>query len=491
MAVAQSRKDAKTQRRPGRKCRLHSLHFAPLRLCAFASILWAAFKVESVTAQPPDEPPGRWQFETLTLKDAAQVRGLIQGETYAEFDFAQIIQPPGKPMFAVVRGIPRDQVDQIERLAAEEHVKLVQRFALFRNRAVIEAGRMDALKLTRETDGGAARLHYAGRWFHLVSSANDEQTRRCLVRIEQLFRAYRTLLPPHIDQPHALSVHLFGSQDEYRGRLRELELELDNAAFYSPRQATIFAASDLNLFADRLAHVRREHERVRKEIARLDAEHGKRLAMLPQELRTAGFSADEAAAEIRQRKATWKKELETTLAANRERERAAEQKFAAVTERMFASLAHESFHAWLDTYVYPHDRHHVPRWLNEGLAQVFESGQLDGDSLRLDAPDKGRLAALRAELASSRPLPLAQVLAANEREFLGPHASGTPERQYLYAWGLAHYLVFHENLLASGRLDAFVAARSQRLEPIARFEQLVGRSLPEFEKAWREAMLRP
>jgi hypothetical protein len=462
----------------------------PLSLSPSLAALLCLTLAATAAAQSPDDPPGRWQLEVLTLEDANELRGLIQGESDAEFDFAQIIQPPGKPMYAVVRGIPRDQVRQVQRLPSEEHVKLVQRFALFRSRAVIEAGRMDALKLTRETDGGAARLHYAGRWFHLVSSANDEQTRRCLVRIEQLFRAYRTLLPPRTNEPRPLTVHLFGSQDEYRGRLRELELELDNAAFYSPRQATILAASDLNLFADRLAQVRREHERFRKEMARLDAEHVKRLAVVADELRAAGFSADESAAEIRQRKATWKKELDATLAANRERERAAEQKFAAVTDKMFASLAHESFHAWLDTFVYPHDRHHVPRWLNEGLAQVFESGQLDGDSLRLDAPDIKRLAALRAELASPRPLPLAQVLAANEREFLGPHASGTPERQYLYAWGLAHYLVFHENLLASGRLDAYVAPQAQRLDPIARFEQLTGRRLPEFEKSWREAMLK-
>jgi hypothetical protein len=438
--------------------------------------------------QVPDDPPGRWVFESLTLKEGSKVSGLIQGETDAEIDFAQIVQPAGKPMYAVIRGIPRDQVEQMHRLPAEAHAALVQRFAQFRNRAVIEAGRMDAIKLTSQPDSGTPTLHYAGRWFHLVSTANDEQTRRCLVRIEQLFRAYRTLLPPRTDDPRPLTVHLFGSQDEYRGRLRELELTLDNAAFYSPRQATIFAASDLNLFADRLAQVRRQHERVRKDMARLDAEHTKRLAALPDELRAAGFSADEASAEIRQRKATWKKEMYATLAANRERERAAEQKFAAITDKMFASLAHESFHAWLDTFVYPHERHHVPRWLNEGLAQVFESGQLDGDSLRLDAPDKGRLAALRAELAGPRPLQLAQVLAANEREFLGPHAGGAPQRQYLYAWGLAHYLTFHENLLASGRLDAYVSPQAQRLDPIARFEQLVGRSLPEFEKSWREAM---
>ena len=499
MLLTQRRKDAKTQRGSDSDCSRYPFDyfpylFVPLRLCAFALALLALTSAQAALAQSPDDPPGRWPLEVVLLADGSSLRGLVQGESDAEVDFAQIIQPPGKPMYAVIRGIPRAQVEQIERLPGDAHDGLVRRFALFRSRAVIEAGRMDAIKLSSLTDSGTPTLHYDGPWFRLVSTANEEQTRRCLVRIEQLFRAYRTLLPPRKwegeapAEPRPLAVHLFGSTDEYRGRLRELDLTLDNAAFYSPRQATILAASDLNLFADRLAQVRREHQRVRQDMARLDGEHAKKLLTLQGELRAAGFSAEEASAEIRQRRATWKKELEATLATNRERERTAEQKFAALTDKMFASLAHESFHAWLDSYVYPHDRHHVPRWLNEGLAQIFESGQLDGDALRLDAPDKSRLAALQADLASSSPLPLAEVLAANEREFLGPHGSGTPQRQYLYAWGLAYYLTFHENLLASGRLDTYVSQRAQRLDPVAGFEKLVGRSLPEFEKTWRDAM---
>jgi hypothetical protein len=427
-------------------------------------------------------------LETITLRDGNKVSGLVQTQGETEIDFAQIIQPPGKPMYAVVRGIPLADVKKIERLGDEGHLALFQRFALFRNRAVIEAGRMDQLALTSRGEGAGRTLHYEGPWFSLTSTADEEQTRRCLVRIEQLFLAYRTLLPPRVGRPRPLAVRLFGSADQYRDALREQSLELDNAAFYSPRQATILAASDLNLFAQRLAQVRREHERVKETLGKLDREQGQRLATVAQELKSAGFGEAEIAGELRQRKATWKRELETTLAANRERQRAAEQKFSAVTEKMFASLAHESFHAWLDTFVYPHERHHVPRWLNEGLAQVFESGQLDGESLRLDAPDKQRLAALKADLASGQPLPLAQVLLANEREFLGPHSGGAPQRHYLYAWGLAHYLTFERNLLASGRLDAYVAQMAEREDAIVRFERLTDQPLAEFEAAWRTAM---
>jgi hypothetical protein len=130
----------------------------------------------------------------------------------------------------------------------------------------------------------------------------------------------------------------------------------------------------------------------------------------------------------------------------------------------------------------------VPRWLNEGLAQVFETGQLDGDSLRIDAADRQRLARLRSDLAQ-QPLSLAHVLSAEEREFLGPHSSSSSQRHYLYAWGLAHYIAFEQNLLASPRLDEYVASSARQLDPIIRFEKLIGQPLAEFEKRWRAAML--
>jgi hypothetical protein len=436
---------------------------------------------------PPDDPPGRWRLETVTLKSGTQFRGLVQSQREGDVDFAEILQPPGKPMYAVVRGLAGDEIEKIDRLPEAEHAELVARFHRFRHRAVIEADRMEQVVLTEEMRDGAPVRLYRGPWFTLSSTTDDERTRQCVVRIEQIFRAYRTLLPPRAVKSEGLSVALYGSLDDYRGRLRRLDLSLDNAAFYSPRERTILAGSDLNLFAERLAQVRSEHDQIKRTYARLDAEFAKSLGSLSDSLKAGGFSAEEAAAEIRQRKATWKEQMEEVLAANAQRQRTNEQKFGDVTGQMFARLYHEAFHAWLDNFVYPHDDHHVPRWLNEGLAQVFETGQLDGESLRIDAPDRDRLQRLQQDLAA-QPLPLAQLLTAQEREFLGFHGERSSQRHYLYAWGLAYYLAFEENLLATPRLEAYVAESAERLDPIARFERLANQPLPQFEKRWREAM---
>lgn len=459
-----------------------------LHLSISLSLFVVALTADRTCAQAPDAPPGRWQLETLQLKSGTEYRGLIQSQSDTEIDFAEIVQPPGKPMYAVIRGIARDAVEKLDRLDDAGHERLAARFRRFRHKALIELGRMEQVALREESRDGSPHQVYDGPWFMLSSSSDAERTRQCVVRIEQIFRAYRTLLPPRIDEPQPLFVTLYGSLDDYRGRLRRLDLSLDNAAFYSPRERTILAGSDLNLFAERLNQVRREHEEVKQNYGRLDAEYVKTLAALSIDLKAGGFSDDEAAAEIRQRKATWKAEMDQILAANVQRQRTNEQKFAEVTRQMFARLYHEAFHAYLDTFVYPHDSHHVPRWLNEGLAQVFETGQLDGDSLRIDAPDRDRLRRLREDLAA-QPLPLAQLLTAQEREFLGPHGDSSSQRHYLYAWGLAYYLAFDEGLLTTARLDDYVARDAKRQGPIARFERLVNQPLPQFERRWREQMV--
>ena len=290
------------------------------RLSISLSLL-LSFSAAALAQAPADDPPGRWKLESVRLKSGMHYRGLVQTQRETELDFAEIVQPPGRPMYAVVRGIAMKDVDNVERLKDEEHAELALRFGRFRNRAVIEAGRIDQVVLEIALRRDQATLAHHGPWFTLTSSTDDERTRQCVVRIEQIFRAYRTLLPPRVAKPERLSVVLCGSLDEYRGRLRKLDLSLDNAAFYSPRERTIWAGSDLNLFAERLGKVRRDHDEVKRTYARLDAEHAARLATLSTELKAGGFSEEEATAEVRQRRASWKEQMDDVLSANAQRQR--------------------------------------------------------------------------------------------------------------------------------------------------------------------------
>ena len=70
----------------------------------------------------------------------------------------------------------------------------------------------------------------------------------------------------------------------------------------------------------------------------------------------------------------------------------------------------------------------MPHWLNEGLAQIFEAGQVEADSLRIDAPDRTRLTQLQDDLQSERPLTIQEVLLADEQEFLNPASNRSAQR---------------------------------------------------------------
>ena len=164
-----------------------------------------------------------------------------------------------------------------------------------------------------------------------------------------------------------------------------------------------------------------------------------------------------------------------------------ELEFARAGRRMLSRLYHESFHAYLENYVYPHGDHDVPAWLNEGLAVSFEEGLLESGSLRLGAPNHAALACLKADLAGDDPLTLAQLLASSERNFVAPEGlSGNTNRYYGRAWGLAYYLTFERNLLGTQALDAYVAKGAGQESPAARFEKLVGVPLAKFEPQWRK-----
>lgn len=126
-------------------------------------------------------------------------------------------------------------------------------------------------------------------------------------------------------------------------------------------------------------------------------------------------------------------------------------KFDAATGKLlFALLYHESFHAYVATFVYPplkpddvkagKGTGELPRWLNEGLAQVFETAVVEAGELRADHPDKDRLQRAKdwLKLKNGNSLvPLGDLLATGRDAFLASHADqkAASDRAYLTCWG--------------------------------------------------------
>ena len=85
-------------------------------------------------------------------------------------------------MFVVIRPVATDQVAKKVPLSGEVRARLWTRFQQFRNRAGVEAGRMEdvALRKPKLSDGDS--WTYEGPWFLLESTADEAMVRRCVVR---------------------------------------------------------------------------------------------------------------------------------------------------------------------------------------------------------------------------------------------------------------------------------------------------------------------
>ncbi len=447
--------------------------------------------VRAQAEDPAAKPVAAWKLERVVLSDGKTFEGLVAAESPAEIEFVEVHRPTGKPMYLVVRPIDRKNIITWTRLDPADRADLAARIEGFKNRARVEARRMEDLRLTPISRDGTVYWQYQGDWFSLESTADETMTRRSIVRIEQIFTAYRQILPPRATARRRLQILLFGDTERYREFLGGRGLDLENPAFFAADFNLVVAGSDLNRFVAELAKIRHVHQSEREQYERLLAETPARLRDLNDALRKAGVSAEErqrvSAAEQRK----WREVVAALEAKIKAADRRNAGRFQEVAGQMFSRLNHESFHAYLENFVYPHALYDVPRWLNEGLAQTFEGGLLEADTLRVDAPSAQRLAQLQNDLRGERPLPLAELLSADANTFLSAHRgdAASASRLYLYSWGLAYYLTFEQPLLGTRQLERYVDPAAADKPDVERFEELVGMPLKDFEQRWRAAML--
>lgn len=474
-------------------------------------------------AQGPISPAeaAQWRFDRVQLKSGGVLEGIVELETPLHIELLEVRRPPGKPLQAVKRIVVRRDVAGIERLADADRATLRERLHQYRNRAAIEAGRMEDVELRAVRHQGATLWQYSGEWFDLESTADEETTRRSVVRLEQVFAAYRQMLPPRkpatgppgtdppgTDPPGTvrpassklaeeslrrdqLGILLFGSTDEYRAFLRRLGATIENPAFFAADANIVVAASDLTRLAAELQRAKAQHDLIRERLRETQRSLSDRLRTEGDRLRAAGYAPADVTRALRVLRAKWQGEIDDLQRQIAQFDRQNEALFDRQTRQLFATLYHEAFHAYLENYVYPQARYEVPRWLNEGLAQIFEAGLLEAGVLRVDAPEPRALAYLKEDLRRG-PLPLADLLTADYRAFLVPHggSGATSARHYAYSFGVAYYLTFERGVLGSRALDEFVRpAEGSGDSPIGRFEKLVGQPLPEFERQWRQYIL--
>ncbi len=436
----------------------------PRRLRAIIALALA------ILANPcPAEPPTEWPYDVLRLKNGATVRGLVLEEPTGGVRFRIVRRATGRPTVWFNTFFSTPEVVGLDKLSDADRATLKAKLEEIDPSPQAEARRLERVDLKPiEWLAKGKGLRYESDYFTLESNAPAEIVRRAAYRLENVYAAFARFQPPRHRGGSPTMIHVHGTLEGYQKAVPD-GIALKNPAFYDPTANRIVSGTDLQKLGDELAQFRTDAKRLLDELAEQEATLVKLYGKKPDELAR-------HVKPIKDRRAT----IEAIAKQN-------DATFERATRQAFQTLYHEAFHAYIGCFVFPAGGTgpgSLPRWLNEGLAQIFETAVFEAGELRIGHADRARLEKAQEILAKSDFPPVTEILTAGPRVFVIAHDAERPavDRAYAATWVLAAYLSFDRQLLGSAALDEFVRSTNAKADPVKSFEALVGQPIAEFEK---------
>lgn len=409
-----------------------------------------------------------WKFDLVHLKKGGSVPGLVVSQNAREVVLHNVVRRPGVRT-VVFRNVvfPRERVASVQLLGDRDRKLLEARLA-----ALDRTGKGEELSIARleikpaswGKDGKGWR--YQSILFALESTAPEETFRRAAYHLEQIYTAYARFLPPRHQSAEPTTILLAASQADYQALLKARGRVLRNPAFYDERRNEVVCGIDLPGLAEKLERTRRQAQQVLDDVKKKEAD-------------LARVYRNKVPAALLKPLAETKQDAEQQL-------KRCDEAFQVATRQLFRTLYHEAFHAYLANFVYRSSEADVPRWLNEGLAQVFETAFVEAGELRVGHADKERVARVQAALKKDEVVPLVDLLRSGPKQFVVVHAGdeATSDRYYLTSWALAFYLTFERKLLGTPAMDDYVTVLRRGVDPVGAFGDLVGQRPADFEKSF-------
>jgi hypothetical protein len=445
---------------------------AAVALLCFAVLPLGAWSA----AREPVAEPHTWKFEVLHLKNGKAHQGLVDEETKTEIKFWEVKLPPRKEAHRFYYVFPRRDVARIERLDPREREILAARIRAINPVVKVKDERerlekIEELLVPWKEAGKTRGLSYTSDYFVLRSTARRDVVIRAASRLEEVYSRYVDRFPrrPGLKSARPTTIVLLNSLGEYQEFLKRRGHNIFNPAYYDPRRNEIVCGSNFGRLGEALAQLRTQEQELRQQAAYL--------------------------------KKRYKGKIPGVLAAQIQRDRKAiadakkqnDKIFNEVSQRLFQTLYHEGFHAYLENFVYPSREILVPCWLNEGLAQIFETAVIDAGVLRIEHVDEKRLERVQTLLKKKDLVPLADLLKSGARQFHVTHASSQQlaDRYYMTSWALAYYLLMDQKMLANAdRLDRYFKALKQGPDALVAFRQFTGKSVTRAEKDFHAYLAR-
>lgn len=460
------------------------------KVSVFSIITWAAMLCLALPlwAQPPG-PLQDLATDHLHLKDGSQWSGMLLEQSQRKVEFLEINRPPGKSMFAVIHTVSPDRVANVEQISGTDREQLSVLVDHLRNRTQIRAAEKDSVKLVQvKSDILESNdvWQYTSEHFVLTSPLQEDLTRTLAVRIDQIFQAFEHWMPPERTPEGPIQIILFGSIDHYSAYLRRIGLQINNPAVYVPHTNQVLIGTDLGAFQKRLLLIDQQHDKILQQWQTAEKELPKTLNHLAKQLKEMGWSSNDITIEVQARREAWQRDYRKKQAQIQTTNRRNQSMLQALVEQTTQHLCHESFHAYVENFLFPQDQFEVPVWLNEGLAQLFEHAQFENGSFRIDQPPKQLLDELKARIERDHGLCLQRMLQTETGSFLLFENLHRSQLDYDVAWGLAWYLVFQKDLFTSERLERYVHRRGT---PEASIEETFGEPVSRLQSSWVDFML--
>jgi hypothetical protein len=270
----------------------------------------------------------------------------------------------------------------------------------------------------------------------------------------------------------------------------------EHPAFYVPAKGLLVAGSDMPAVVEQEQAAGDSLALAERRLLERDRTFADDVRGLANDLERQGMPASKRAEIVQLARTRWQRERDQWLGEIAAARRDNQARVAEARTQFFARLAHEAWHAYADRRLAHGQRRPLPGWLDEGLAQVFETAPLDAGEMRLDAPDPRRLKALQELLSRPDSPSLTELVRSGPELFLVGHGTGRRESRdrYLMAWGIALDLAILDPVLSRQALERLSAAPAHpgadaAEDRIAEFERLVGLPTDAFEQAWRRRLL--
>ena len=142
-------------------------------------------------------------------------------------------------------------------------------------------------------------------------------------------------------------------------------------------------------------------------------------------------------------------------------------------DRLWPVLAHEGFHQFLGYELGPQ----VPVWLNEGLAQYFETSYVYGGHLRTGLVSQSKLHAAQWIIRTKQAPPLPELLTMDSATFYA-----RAQQTYPVSWALVHYLINRDgSSYRNSRFRRYLSDLKMNRDDIASFQRRFGRDSDSWE----------